>query len=195
MKHTMHKSLLLVLIGLLYLGITQWGCTQKVNYPVQNGTSQQDENNQNEATQIPQEPIIPESLPPSFVSEELQNKEEQEVAPFIETYSVDAHVSGTIVQVVTELTIRNPINAHSAAISNFRSPMVLCLMDMPSISTAWISTTKWSMQPSLTKTKHAMLTKQKSKKASIPACSKPYAAILLEPESIPSWGTATAKYA
>ncbi len=113
MKHHTHQSLAWILTGLLSLGFAQWGCTPKVNYPVQNETSQPQENGdnsqeQNQTPAVPQNTAATDSMAPAFISEELQNKEEQEVAPFIETYSVDAHVSGTMVQVVTEMTIRNP---------------------------------------------------------------------------------------
>ena len=47
MKHHTHQSLAWILTGLLSFGFAQWGCTPKVNYPVQNETSQPQENGDN----------------------------------------------------------------------------------------------------------------------------------------------------
>ena len=68
------------------------GCSNKVNYPVQ-------------TEEITNVDLRSNHLTPQF---EAENVKEEETAPFIEKYDVDARVQGMYVQVTTEMTIRNP---------------------------------------------------------------------------------------
>ena len=116
LSHYLNNLLSLSKSVVAIIAATMAGCVPNVNYPVNNDMSN-DDSEHNSWPEAPAKSIesVADDTAPVFIDVKRalgSTQSTQQLAVYIETYNIQAKVIGSLVEIETELTIRNPDDAY-----------------------------------------------------------------------------------